>query len=332
MSHKLTEAPAAAFQFASVCKFSDDGGDPQSKSKPIEILARTGDPVPHWFFGRIVHDFAGMTSRPTIAIDWNHDPEELIGKANQFDATSGDLIVKGSIDSIETGDCADKIIRRAAVGIPYEASIYFDPYALVLEDVPEGYVAEVNGRQVEGPLVIAREWQLRRIAITPSGVDGQTEVKFSAASEGATAFSLHYKEPQAMTKAPTTPEAAAPTTPEAALPTGSAPDARAQFTAELKRFTDKFGTADGATYFATGLNYEAALDKHLDKLTAANAAAEAAKLSAEQRLQSLNLGESGTLKTTEGQHASAGGSTPEGKTSFSSCFKAATQKANIGAS
>lgn len=133
-----------------------------------------------------------------------------------------------------------------------------------------------------------------------------------------------------MTKA-TTPAAApvaeptaTPTTPATPATELSAEASRAQFALELKRYTDKFGAADGATYFQAGMSYEAALEKALEKATETTKAAEASKLSAEQRLAAINLGESKPVES---------GGKPGGddKTSFSSCFKAATSKANAAA-
>jgi hypothetical protein len=314
-------APAAAFQFAAASvKFAAGDDQPQTKSKPFEMIVRTGSPVPHWYFGLIVHDFAGMKSKAVVAVDWMHDADELVGKAGEFDTSSGDLVARGTVESIEVGDRADKIIKHSAAGIPLEASIYFDPYELVLENVPEGFVAEVNGRTVEGPIVIAREWSLRRIAICPSGVDGASEVRFST-SNNESAFSLNMKE-STMTKTPATPPAAdpipaTPTTPATA--TEMSGDF-AKFQAELKRFNDKFGPVDGATYFSAGLTYEQGLEKHADKLAEANKAAEAAKLAAEQKLAAINLGERSPVD-------SGGKPGDETKTTFSSCFKAATEKA-----
>lgn len=325
------KAPAAAFQFAAVSpvKFASGDDQSQSKSKPFEMTVRSRGPVPHWYFGSIVHDFAGMKSKPVVAVDWNHDADELVGKAGEFD-TSGDLVARGTVESIEVGDQADKIIKWAAVGVPFEASIYFDPYELVLENVPEGFVAEVNGETVEGPVVIAREWTLRRIAICPSGVDGASEVRFSA-SATESAFSLNVKECPTMTKAnnPGTPPAADPTPANPTTPPTatelSADDHRSKFNAELKRYTDKFGAADGATYFSSGLTYEQALEKALAKRDEETAAEKAARLSAEQKLAAINLGE--TRPVDSGGKPDGG----ETKTSFSSCFKAATAKANASA-
>lgn len=312
------KAPAAAFQFAaSSVKFAE--GTEQSKSKPFEMLVRSTEAIPHWYFGLIVHDFAGLLHKPVVAVDWNHNPDDLIGKATEFDTTDG-LLVRGTVESIEVGDCADKIIKLSAAGVPYEGSIYFDPYELTLENVPEGFVAEANGRTYEGPVVIAREWKLRRIAITPSGVDSNSEVRFSS-SESATSFSLNWKDnTMSDKKAPVATDATPTQTP--AVP--PVEDQRTQFAAELKRYTDKFGKADGATYFSDGLSYEQALEQHVSKLDEARKASDAAKLSAEQKLAALNLGETTPVQS--------GGAKPdEAATSFSTCYKSATEKANAKA-
>ena len=127
-----------------------------------------------------------------------------------------------------------------------------------------------------------------------------------------------------MTKATNTGTPADPTpTPDTKPTEMSADDQRTKFQAELKRYTDKFGAADGATYFSTGLNYEQALEKHVEKLDAASKAAETAKMSAEQKLAALNLGERSAVDS-----GGKPGEGAEGKTTFSTCFKAATEKAN----
>jgi hypothetical protein len=329
--HTTTAAPAEAFKFAApsgACKFAatKDGGD-GGKSKPVTILARTGEPVDHYYFGRIVHDFAGMVRRESVALDWCHDADEIIGVADRFDTASGELFVGGSIESLEPLDAADKLIRLSDRGVPFEASIYFDPYALVLEWIPEGFSAEANGRTYEGPLTIARQWQLRRIAITPSGVDAGTRATFSA-EESVGQFSLTWKD-QAMTKsAPAAPETpATPATEMSAEQLAAVRDAeRAKFAAELNRYQDKFGPVDGAEYFSAGLNWEAALEKALEKVTAAQLSAEAAAKAHADRLAAVNLGES-TAVDTRSPGGNADDATPAGKTSFSACFKAATMKA-----
>jgi hypothetical protein len=55
------------------------GGD-----RPISMLARTAKPIEHWYFGKVVHDMAGMAlAAPTLPIDYCHDPEEVLGFLDQ---------------------------------------------------------------------------------------------------------------------------------------------------------------------------------------------------------------------------------------------------------
>jgi hypothetical protein len=196
------QAPMEAFLFDAHVRFGA-AGKSQGKSKDVELLARTGDAIEHWYWGMMAHDMAGLKSKPVVALDWCHGPE-LVGKADRFDVSTGDLVVRGSIESIEPGDLADQIIRRSERGIPYEASIYFDPWTLVLEYLPEGLAATVNGRLIDGPCVIAREWNLRRIALCPSGADGGTEARFSAATASVAAFNLKWSNSVSKSNVPAT--------------------------------------------------------------------------------------------------------------------------------
>ena len=87
--------------------------------------------------------------------------------------------------------------------------------------------------------------------------------------------------------------------------------------AELKRYMNAFGEADGAKYFAEGLSYTDALEAHIvaadEKIEAANKRADAA----EEKLASLNLGEDEPIAT--GAPAKGEG---QAGTGWSSFFKA----------
>lgn len=43
---------------------------------------------------------------------------------------------------------------------------------------------------------------------------------------------------------------------------------RSRLMAELKRYMQRFGSADGATYFSAGLSFDAAIERHQKKLAA----------------------------------------------------------------
>jgi hypothetical protein len=152
---------------------------------PIRILARSGEAIEHPYWGKIVHDLAGMKPRKDrIQLDFCHWEWETVGYADGFDVTTGDLVVTGELVSTHESDEASRIIAKGHAGIPYEASIDFNGPGLRLEELGEGTSAVVNGRTVEGPAVIVREWPLRSVAICPYGADHNSESEFSASGDG----------------------------------------------------------------------------------------------------------------------------------------------------
>ncbi|MGN6547724.1 MAG: hypothetical protein ACTHK7_21930 [Aureliella sp.] len=327
----LDKAPAGAYRFAA-SPMQFDAADETTAggaSVPFTMLARTGDPIAHWFWGRIVHDFAGMRVRDVIPVDYCHNTTDPIGYADSFDTSSGDLVVAGRVESIDAGDEADKLIRKSARKIPYQASIYFDEEALVLEWLDFGFVAQVNGRTVEGPCVIAREWDLRGVAICPHGYDIGSDTELESAAQ----FSLSWKKgtPVMSTTsttpasagelshgtapaAPAAPAPAAPAAPPAAVTTPAQVDPRVAFTAELKRYTDQFGEVEGLGYFTAGKPFDVAAAEHIGKLSARLKEAEGKAGEASQKLEAAQLthGEAAPINT---------GSTPKEAVTFASLFK-----------
>lgn len=120
---------------------------------------------------------------------------------------------------------------------------------------------------------------------------------------------------QPKTEAPATPVA---TTPSAEPPKGGTP-AQPDAREELKRYMSDFGTEAGAKYFADGLDYSAAQGAHIKSLTSQLEAANKARVEAEQKLASMNTGESSPVDT--GKPASG-----KGAKGFESLFKQANAK------
>jgi len=196
-----------------------DNGD-GAKSAPVRLVARSGKPIEHWFWGRVVHDLAGMRlHKSRIPIDYVHDSKEVIGYLNRFDTESGDLITSGALVPFKESDRATEILHKFRAGVPYEASINFGGDGIKVEELSPGQVSQVNGYQFEGPGVIVREWPLRGVAICPYGADANTE---SAALAGANAktymASVVIAEPNADTEetamSEQTVEVSAPVSPE----------------------------------------------------------------------------------------------------------------------
>jgi len=147
-----------------------------AKSAPVRLVARSGKAIEHWFWGKVVHDLAGMhLHKPRLPIDYVHDSKEVIGYLNRFDITSGDLVTTGALVPFKESDRATEIMHKMAEGVPYEASINFGGDGIKVEEVPEGFITEVNGAKFEGPGMIIREWPLRGVAICPYGADANTD-------------------------------------------------------------------------------------------------------------------------------------------------------------
>jgi hypothetical protein len=180
----LSQIPAGACVL-SVGEFElGDNGD-GAKTAPVRLVARSGKAIEHWFWGRVVHDLAGMhLHKSRVPIDYVHDAKEIVGYLNKFDRTSGDLVTSGALVPFKDSDRATEIVHKMKAGVPYEASINFGGDGIKVEDVPDGMVAQVNGYQFDGPGIIVREWPLRGVAICPYGADANTE---SAALAGANA-------------------------------------------------------------------------------------------------------------------------------------------------
>jgi hypothetical protein len=194
------QIPTRALRFEASVEFQQPAAD---GTVPITVRARSGNVVNHWYFGRIIHDFAGMKlASAQLPLDYCHDEKEILGFTNQVDTSSGELVVSGVLITFKKTDRAAEVIHKSGRGFQYQASIYFDAQELVLEFVPEGFSAEVNGGQVEGPIVIARQWVLRGNAICPYGQDPQTSVQFSLSKPGDL-VAVTFSETSAMKKKPT---------------------------------------------------------------------------------------------------------------------------------
>lgn len=174
---RTQKVPAAALNFTVGDLELGDNGD-GAKTAPFRMVARSGEPIDHWYWGKVAHDLGGMRlSKPRVPIDYIHDDGDIIGYANKFDTDSGDLVVSGALTPFKESDRATEIVFKAKQGVPYEASINFSA-PVKLQELAAGETTEVNGRNFTGPGVVIREWTLRGIAVCPYGADRNTSTTF----------------------------------------------------------------------------------------------------------------------------------------------------------
>jgi hypothetical protein len=82
--------PRKALRFVAQEITVGDNGE-NAKTAPVKMTARTGKPIEHWYWGRVVHDLGGMNlSKSRIPIDYCHEAEDVIGYLNHFDTSTGD--------------------------------------------------------------------------------------------------------------------------------------------------------------------------------------------------------------------------------------------------
>jgi hypothetical protein len=271
-------------EVADVSKDSAKEGD--ATKTPVRLVARSTEPVQGWW-GAVYHDLAGMQIELPLPLDYCHECDEIVGAAEGKEITDEGLVLSGFLVSLAPLDRADEVVKKSRAGVPYQASIFAEP--LSIEEVLSGGTAEVNGETINGPGLIVRQSMLRATAVTPYGRDSNTSVEVALSHKR---LPQNFRVPvlnssQPMSQQPTnapavkTAEAAPAQNTAAAAPaagaavsqntsatTTQAVDPRAEFQATLKRFSEKFGPANGAAWAAEGLSYEQALEKHIEALSA----------------------------------------------------------------
>jgi hypothetical protein len=303
---ELSDVPETAFR-APVGRVQFAAGDNASEAA-ITVTARTGDVINHWYWGRIVHDLAGMRlAGDRIAFDWCHyDWLGAIGYGDKFDVAGGDLVISGMlIADGSDDDRAAEIILKGRRGVPYEASIYFDPdNGLKMEWLPERMTAAVNGREIVGPCVIVREWLLRGVGICLYGADPNTSTEFAGRKDRK--LTVHFggqrvskeNQPTELTEKPANDPAV---------------DPRAEFAAALSRFTAAFGAEYGAKWAAEGKTFEAACELHIAELSAKLAERDIRIAELSAKLAAVDVGAAEPVTFSSGEPKDKPGTPPASK-------------------
>lgn len=311
------KGPATSLRLPVRCEFKQSSD--AKNGVPVELLARSNEPVSNWYWGDIYHDFSGMQVKgDSIPIDYCHDDDEIMGASTKHSVQGDGLHVFANLYSLAAGDCVDRVTQLAAKGVPYEASIDFRGSNILAEEVGSNMVASVNGKQITGPALIFRQWPLRRVAICPSGMDQNTSAQFSQDEDDqvcvrifkADSMTMPAKSgeqsppqqqsadkpaegkevPQQQQEAPAAPQQQSEAKPAGDAGSGGG-DPKAQWTAELKKYTDKFGAANGTQWFTEGKTWAQACELHADLASKQLAAKEEENKQLSEKLKSLHTGE-----------------------------------------
>lgn len=122
--------------------------------RSFRLVAYTGVPVDR-SYGKFAIDLEGVESDASIAILHEHDDSQPIGVATKVEKANGQLVLSGHMLSNPT---AREVCANADEGLPYKCSVGIR--VLKRDDVGEGAAVKCNGRDLTGPITIARKARL----------------------------------------------------------------------------------------------------------------------------------------------------------------------------
>jgi phage head maturation protease len=151
-----------------------------SKPRKIRMSLYTGAPIRQYSWSDpIVIDLNGVKfsdkPRPVLM---NHSTalEDLVGTTDSIRVDATGITVDATLNGYEPK--ASQIAEMAARGVPFQSSIGAD--VIREEYVRAGDKVTVNGNELTGPLVIAREVELKEASIVALGADDATSTTLAA--------------------------------------------------------------------------------------------------------------------------------------------------------
>jgi hypothetical protein len=148
------------------------------KVRAFSMTAYTGGQMTvAGYYWPVVVDLAGMTVRSqTRPILYSHDAAQIVGHSEKISVTAQTIKVSGKVSGISAA--ASEVTALGDNGFPWQASIGAEVQQL--EFVDRGNTVKVNGRNVSGPVYVARRTSLREISFAALGADDNTTASIAA--------------------------------------------------------------------------------------------------------------------------------------------------------
>ncbi len=161
------------------------------KIPTFDMVAYNGGPmVVDGYDEPVVIDLSGLQVAPSVVANKGHNSDDPVGHVTDVQNDGAQLVLAGALSYASPS--RDEIVASAiGGGFPFQASVEVTPDKL--ERVRDGQTAEVNGRTIAGPAVIARTGYLYGVAFVPRGADESTTVRIAAQAarmKGASAMSF----------------------------------------------------------------------------------------------------------------------------------------------
>jgi hypothetical protein len=149
----------------------------------FSMVAYTGQPMRFANLpAPVVVDLSTMNlGRGNQPILKDHSTGRVVGHATEVRVEGGQLRVAGVVSG--AGPDAQEVIASSLNGFPWQASIGASYNRQDLELVKAGRTVEVNGRTFNGPVMVARNTQLREVSFVALGADNDTTAAVAAAND-----------------------------------------------------------------------------------------------------------------------------------------------------
>lgn len=148
--------------------------------KKFSILAYAGGPfspkVDPPLKHPIVLDLKGVQFRGRVRALKDHQPSQLVGHVTKHTVDASGISLDGVVSG--SGPAAREVVEAAANGFEWEASIGASFSSAYF--VPPGKSVIVNGRNVEGPVYVARASRIDEVSFVVMGADSQSSAKIAA--------------------------------------------------------------------------------------------------------------------------------------------------------
>lgn len=234
----------------------------------VRLTVLAADALERWGLGRFAFEFA--TTRPLrerLALDYDHDDGAIVGYAEGFESSDDGIFCDATILG---GPDAPARARELAFclknGVPFEVSPLVDFSTATMESVPDGATVRLNGREIAGPLDVARGATIRGVAICPHGTDPKTAALVELSARLNDWKKKEKEKEMADEKNPVD---------------GEQTEEKKSVNAELETMIEEFGRERGLDYYLAGKSLEEARAEDYEELKASRKSAEAEKKAAE---------------------------------------------------
>lgn len=119
----------------------------------------------------LVYDFASLNWHGRVPLLLNHQ-RGILGWVEEVHVADSSLCGSGLLTGLMFP--ADLVGPTAAAGFPWRTSLRVNVDRCDLDEIPAGQSCMVNGRELQGPLVVGRNWELIEVSVVLDPLDPGT--------------------------------------------------------------------------------------------------------------------------------------------------------------